>query len=65
MLTSPSGGSRLRRLVLSGCEVPDAGAYSLGAALKANTSLQELGLAENHISTGGAGCGGAGRAAYF
>ena len=55
VLTSPGGGCRLRRLVLSGCEVPDAGAYCLGAALKGNGCLAELGLAENHISTRGAG----------
>ncbi|GLI60366.1 hypothetical protein VaNZ11_002491 [Volvox africanus] len=53
-LSAPAPGTcRLRRLVLSGCEVPDAGAFCLGAALKGNTSLQELGLAENHISTHG------------
>ncbi|GIL60585.1 hypothetical protein Vafri_15125 [Volvox africanus] len=52
-LSAPGSGCRLRRLVLSGCEVPDAGAFCLGAALKGNTSLQELGLAENHISTRG------------
>ncbi|PNH10369.1 Protein NLRC3, partial [Tetrabaena socialis] len=53
VLSAP--GARLRRLVLSGCEVPDGGAYALGAALKANSSLLELGLAENHISTTGLG----------
>ncbi|GLC33896.1 RNA-DNA hybrid ribonuclease [Pleodorina starrii] len=48
-----TGSCRLRRLVLSGCEVPDAGAFALGAALKTNSSLRELGLVENHISTRG------------
>ncbi|KAG2496529.1 hypothetical protein HYH03_005353 [Edaphochlamys debaryana] len=52
-LGSAGGGPRLRRLVLSGCEVPDAGAFALGAALKLNTRLTELGLAENHIGTAG------------
>ncbi len=34
-------------------QVPDEGAYSLGAALKANTCLTELGLADNHITANG------------
>ncbi|KXZ55437.1 hypothetical protein GPECTOR_3g87 [Gonium pectorale] len=48
-----AAGCQLRRLVLSGCEVPDGGAFTLGAALKANSSLRELGLADNHITTSG------------
>ncbi|KAG2424627.1 hypothetical protein HXX76_014352 [Chlamydomonas incerta] len=53
VLTSPGGRCRLRRLVLSGCEVSDDAAYALGGALKVNACLAELGLAENHISTRG------------
>lgn len=34
-------------------QVPDEGAYALGAALKANTCLTELGLADNHITANG------------